>query len=218
MHIRRPTRIRANRAVMMARQFRKQMGITGPVDAKSVLTKLAKLYYFSSAQDPDFANEEGFTILGEDGIYRVYINVDLPEGRDNFTYGHETSHIVLGHHKEFDVDFLSDYELWILDREANIFTAEYLMPRGLILEAIADLPWPPSVSELAYLKDIFGVSWTAMINRLDELKIVSKAYCYGLFKERRAVAVAEARAAYGEVAVADDGFWEPIIKAMFEEK
>ena len=217
MHIRRPTKVRANRAIFLARYFRKQMGITGPVDAKSVLTKLAKLYYFSSAQDPDFANEEGFTILGEDGIYRVYINVDLPEGRDNFTYGHETSHIVLGHHKEFDIDYLSDYEHWILNREADIFTAEYLMPKALVREIISQLPTPLSVSELAYLKNIFGVSWAAMINRLDELKIASKAYLYGLFEKRQSVAVAEARAAYAEVAVADDGFWRRT-KGVLEEK
>lgn len=210
MHIRRPTRIRANRAILLARRFRKQMGIITPgVDARLVLQRLAKIYYFSSKQDPDFANEEGFTILGKDGVYRVYINIDLPEGRDNFTYGHETSHIVLGHHKEFDVDYLTDYEHWILNREADIFTTEYLMPKTLVRELALQVARPLSISGLAYLKNTFLVSWEAMINRLDELQIASKDYCYSLFKRRQEISVAEIRATYEEVAITGNSLCEP---------
>ncbi len=56
-----------------------------------------QLSYFYTSQDPDFANEEGFCRL-TGGKYYLYLNADLPAGRDIWTHAHETAHIVLKHH------------------------------------------------------------------------------------------------------------------------
>lgn len=82
------------------------------------------------------------------------------------------AHIVLKHFQIYDCNFLNDEELIILDREANIFVREFLMPEKLV--RMYAIP-PVSVPALGSLKEKFDVSWEAMINRLDELGIQNKA-------------------------------------------
>lgn len=179
--IKRPVKVRAALARTAAHWFLKNSGILAPpVPVLKLLKGLAKIYYFYNKQESDFAREEGFSLIDEDGNYRVYLNFDLPAGRDNFTYGHEAGHIVLKHHKEFDIGYLNDKENKILDREADIFSSELLMPKEWVYNAVQR---PITVREIGRLKDLFGVSWTAMINRLDELNISSKEDCGRLFIE-----------------------------------
>lgn len=181
--MRKPTKIRKHRARAAAIWFLRELGLEAPpVPARKIIKKLGRLFYFHNWQGPDFAKEEGFSYLDEDGTYRIYINKDLPAGRDNFTYAHETAHIVLKHHEEFDVDYLTDPEYKILDREADIFAAELLMPKEWVLQAVR---YPITVREIGRLKGLFEVSWEAMINRLDELNICSKEECERLFEEWR---------------------------------
>jgi Zn-dependent peptidase ImmA (M78 family) len=159
------------------------MGIKAPpVPVKKLIKMLGRLFYFYSSQDPEFADEEGFSYL-KGRTYYIYINAELPAGRDNFTYAHEIGHIVLGHHKEFHIDNLTEHENWLLNREANVFAANLLMPeewvRSQIQKDYLALP------EIGQLKELFRVSWEAMINRLDELCIQSKVLTYQMFAKRR---------------------------------
>ncbi|KYH31892.1 ImmA/IrrE family metallo-endopeptidase [Neomoorella mulderi] len=198
----RPRRVRKAQAIAAARFLRQQLGLVeyNGIDARQVLKQVAVLKIFSSSQDPDFIHEEGFTRSLGNGKYEVYVNRDLPEGRDNWTYGHETAHIVLKHHEEFDVDNLLPFEHWILNREANIFTTEYLMPEDKFRQAVR---FPLTISEIARLKNIFKVSWQAVINRLDELHIYPKAKIEQLFCEQRR-AKKEVEMAIATVAVAEE--------------
>jgi Zn-dependent peptidase ImmA (M78 family) len=97
--------------------------------------------------------------------------------RLRFTYAHELAHIILKHFVEFDVLNLTPAEIRILDREADIFASELLMPE----EWMRQYANPPcSARELGRLKGLFEVSWEALIRRLDELGIqpayVSRVY------------------------------------------
>jgi len=181
---RRPVRVRAAQAQATARFFLHEMSVQAPpVPVKKMIKKLGRLFYFHNLQDPDFINEQAFSY--HDGTtYRIYINRDLPDGRDNFTYAHEIGHIVLKHHEKFELDNLTDKEYWILDREANIFAAHCLMPENLTLAVVRS---PITIGEIGRLKDTFGVSWEAMVNRLDELGIQSKDKTKQLFRDRKSV-------------------------------
>lgn len=174
----RPNKVRAEEAKEAARLFLHDLHIfVPPVPVKKIIKKIARLFYFpNNDQGFDFSKEEGFSYLRE-GTYFVYINTDLPIGRDSFTFAHEIGHIVLGHLKEFNMDELTDYEYWVLDREANIFAANLLMPEEWIYNIIKNKKENINVltvHDIGLLKSIFGVSWKAMINRLDELGIQSK--------------------------------------------
>ncbi|MBE3586530.1 MAG: ImmA/IrrE family metallo-endopeptidase [Thermoanaerobacter sp.] len=181
--MRKPTRIRATWAKKAAQQFLQKMNIHAPpVPVKQLLKKLGRLFYFYNWQEPGFAKEDGFSLPDKNGTYRIYINKDLPAGRDNFTYAHETAHIVLKHHEEFDIDYLTDLEYKIIDREADIFATELLMPKEWVLTVVH---YPITVQEIGRLKDLFQVSWEAMINRLDDLGICTKEKCKEMLAEWR---------------------------------
>ncbi|GAB6159367.1 hypothetical protein JCM39194_25680 [Desulfotomaculum varum] len=180
MTSRRPTKVREGYAKEQALMFLREMGVGNPpVPVKKLIKKLGKLFLFDSQANPEFADDKGFSGTTKTG-YIIYINQDLPGGMDNFTYGHEMAHIVLNHHLEFDVEDLTDKELWMLDREADIFSTNLLMPEDWI-RSYVNLPL--TVPEIGRLKALFDVSWKALTNRLDELGIRTKAEINRLFSE-----------------------------------
>ncbi|OLN29951.1 hypothetical protein DSOL_3291 [Desulfosporosinus metallidurans] len=104
------------------------------------------------------------------------------KGRTNWTIAHELGHIILNHFIEFDIDNLNDEEHDILDREAEIFARELLMPREWVK---SNCEHPLTISILAKLKNLFDVSWQAITYRLDELNIYSKDYVLSLHEARK---------------------------------
>jgi Predicted Zn peptidase len=147
-----------------------------PIPVKDLIEAKYTLSFFSNEQCK-YGQEKGFSIPFGDSFI-IFINSDLPDGMDNFTLAHELAHLVLKHHDEYDIDNLTNRELWILDREADIFAACLLMPESLVKENIND---KLSIAEIGRLKCEFAVSWQAIINRLDELKICSKAMTQEMF-------------------------------------
>jgi Zn-dependent peptidase ImmA (M78 family) len=148
--------------------LREENGINSPfTPARRILKRYSKLYYYGNWQSPDFRYESGFSRL--DGtIYRTYINGDLLEGKEIFTLAHELGHIVLGHHVLYDVDQLRDKEHILLNREADVFAAEFLMPEQWVRAYARP---PITTAQIGKLKQLFGVSWLAMFKRLNELGI-----------------------------------------------
>lgn len=180
MTSRRPTKVREEYAKEQALMFLKEMGVDNPsVPVKKLIKKLGRLFLFDSKMSSEFADDKGFSCTSGTG-YNIYINRDLPSGMDNFTYGHEMAHIVLNHHLEFDVELLTDKELWMLDREADIFSANLLMPEDWVR---CNLNIPLTVPEIGRLKTLFDVSWTAIINRFNELGIKREVEINQLFSE-----------------------------------
>lgn len=179
---RRPLKVRNSYARTKAFVFLSVMGVQAPpVPAKKLLKKISRLLHFNNALTNEASREEGFSCL-IGGAYYVYINTDLPNGRDTFTYGHELGHIVLRHHEDFDIHNLTDQEHRILDREADVFATNLLMPEEWVNKFVQS---PISVPEMGRIKNVFGVSWEAVVNRLDELRIHTKAESRRLFAEWR---------------------------------
>ena len=140
-----------------------------PVPIKALVKQHAKLNYFDATMDPDFDEEAGFTVL-EGKSYFVYLNRGLIEGRDKFTLAHELGHIVLHHLKFFDPNILSPLMLRALDQDADKFAANILMPADWVTAACNFNP-PVTPGNINQLRCLFGVSWNALMIRLDELGI-----------------------------------------------
>ncbi len=97
----------------------------------------------------------------------VYINRRRLHGRRvNFTWAHEAGHIYLEHGRLYDCNNLTQYERRILDREADLFAVELLMPRAWVERFVA-VPCGPVGLEQA--GELFGVSEPALARRLAEL-------------------------------------------------
>jgi Zn-dependent peptidase ImmA (M78 family) len=158
-------------AAKLAYLIRDENNICTPyTPVKRLLKQFSRLYYFCAEQNPDFMNEAGFTVLERDGKYKTYINAGLSEGRDKFTLAHELGHIVIGHHLCYKTDLLTDREYAILDREANAFAASLMMPEDWVKHYCT---YSMTTGNIGKMKQLFGVSWAAMIKRLDELGIQS---------------------------------------------
>lgn len=114
-----------------------------------------------------------YSLYGEDGYtlfkyknkqmkYKICVDSYGMVERKRFTIAHEIGHIVLGHFKQFHQNDLTTYEEYILDREADMFAGELLMPYQYMLEYHN---W--SVKGLSYK---FHVSKEAARVRLNILK------------------------------------------------
>ena len=117
--------------------------------------KISGLIYVNKSKDA-FADKERF----------IFINDNDPETRQKFTLAHELGHFFL--HMKDDADgviisFRGDKNP--IEREADIFAAELLMPKHLIEQEHRDIPFPTA----SYLASQFGVSKEAMRYRLDEM-------------------------------------------------
>ncbi|WP_287880718.1 ImmA/IrrE family metallo-endopeptidase [Aquitalea sp.] len=111
----------------------------------------------------------------DDGVYQI--NVDLTESplRQRFTIAHELGHWALGHlddrttcFRDGPADFSSN-AMQPLEREANNFAAQLLMPDTLVKYVIDH----QGVNSLADLANVFSVSQTAMSYRLRNLGLVN---------------------------------------------
>lgn len=147
-----------------------------PVEVERMVARVATITLF------DHDTCDGWTTF-QGGRYTVYLNRALAaSGRGRWTLAHELGHIVLGHFCDFPLDNLRQGEESVLDREADVFARELLMPA----EWVTDYVQPPcDAKALRRYKEMFGVSWEALILRLDELRIQSKDTRAGYLALRR---------------------------------
>jgi len=175
-----PHRVRSKFAKICAKIISKKFDASWPrVDVRKILEHYAQIIEFDN---PDC---DGFTAYDtRTNRYIVCINrKDIPEGRIRFTLAHELGHIFLGHLKCLEGE-PPERVLRIWDREADIFATELLMPEEWLETMVFVTQMQLFGSkELAWLKKHLGVSWEALIIRLDELGIqpaeVSVAFLRG---------------------------------------
>lgn len=176
-----PVRVRKSKCRCTSYSILNYFKISAPeVPVKPILKHFSSLFYFTGIT-PEMKEDAGFCKY--DGHeYEVYINSELSGGVDNFAYAHELGHIVLGHFTDYDTNSLSESHLWILNREADVFATNFLMPEHMMRSYIQ---FPLTVQSIGHYKDMFGVSWCAFINRLDELQIFPKIEADKLFASWR---------------------------------
>ena len=177
-----PVSVRKDYAVVKARRVIREMDLTGPpVLAREVAEYLGIIfdYHMGVINYPI-----SFEVNGE---YYISVNVSGNEGRDNWSGVHEIAHVDLGHFRIYEVDtlgktVLTNRERQVLDREADIYARELLMPKDWILQAV-DMPL--TARQVGELKDLFMVSWKAIIIRLEELGIAKRDEIVQLFRKAR---------------------------------
>lgn len=109
--------------------------------------------------------EEGYTLYKRKNTkkkYKICVDSYGMVQRKRFTVAHEIGHIVLGHFEEYSDELLSDYEEFVLDKEADMVAGEILMPYDYMLKYYN---W--SIQGLTYR---FHVSKEAAKVRLDVLE------------------------------------------------
>lgn len=157
----RPRTIRDDIARAKARYLLREYNISRPpVYPEDLAERIGIQVRYHCVDDVDFSFS-----LKKNGKYFIFAYISSNQGRDRWSVAHELGHIVLGHYELYPVDTimydrLTDRERYILDREADIFTEELLMPAEWIMQR----KWKESD-----LRELFKVSKEAMSIRLNKL-------------------------------------------------
>lgn len=110
---------------------------------------------------------DGYSIYNGYNYTIAYNNTIKSQGRINFTLAHEIGHIILNHHKDFEVteilqDNFTKEEYKILENEANCFARNILAPAPLVKQMKF---W----NVLFNLPNYFGITLKATTTRLSFL-------------------------------------------------
>lgn len=103
-------------------------------------------------------------LMRVEGDPYIVINKSMPEHRKRFTLGHEIAHFLL-HNEQFA--YMKNCRRDDFHREADVFAAELCMPSELVRREA--LRW---FNDYRYLATLFGVSETAMVRKMQELKLL----------------------------------------------
>lgn len=143
---------------------------TLPVDVVAIARRMGAQVFSSNG----LGNLSGKVAL-VNGTPHIYCNGADPTVRQRFTIAHEIGHLALGHvsdaqaqHREDPASNFSAGPLPPIEREANAFAAELLMPHKVLAFAINT----EGIHDVARLARMFDVSQVAMKFRLQNLGLV----------------------------------------------
>jgi Zn-dependent peptidase ImmA (M78 family) len=137
----RPCVVREDIARAKAKSLLKDFNITRPpVWPEFIAADLDIQIHYHEVADVDFS----FSVKTK-GKYIICVQITGNKGRDRWSIAHELGHIILGHYELYAVDTvtqdrLTNHERYILDREADIFTEELLMPAEWLINKTEPLP------------------------------------------------------------------------------
>ncbi len=137
-----------------------------PLDVVSICGKLGVIVSWD--EDALDQNEEAVTYFLR-ARYLIYLKTPTARTatcRLRWTLAHELGHILLGHFREYDLTFNGADQLgravaWTINREANLFAAELLMPEEFIRARAGD--------GFEYLRKTCDVSRQSLTIRLQQL-------------------------------------------------
>ncbi len=105
----------------------------------------------------------GVLVNIEDEFY-ISLNKGMPDHRKNFTIAHEIAHHQL--HGE-ELTYMKNVKRDYFHREADVYAAELCMPSEMVRAEAQK--W---CGDYRFLAKLFSVSETAMVRKLQELKIL----------------------------------------------
>lgn len=168
-----PPMVRHRYVLAKARMLHRELALPGPpVDIEAVIWEHKIWLSYAFAENLDAM------AFMHDEKYYIVIHPFSPE-RDRWSMAHEFGHIYLGHfgfetengNGSEQLSVFSRNEHRILDREANIFARELLLPAKWVKAAAGDRI---NKSTIRRVRERFDVSWEAAIIRLDELGIMPR--------------------------------------------
>jgi Zn-dependent peptidase ImmA (M78 family) len=165
---------------MKARSFHKDL-LYPPIPIYDIARSVARVVY---TNEPVIKDAACF-YLYERKDPCIFVNIFASENRVHYTLAHEVAHIVLDHFEilkkytqKLGIPINDKLFYWcdvpqakpllnVLEREADIFAAELLMPVKWLYK-------PKNKTDFENLRDSLEVSNQALIYRLDETGIISR--------------------------------------------
>ena len=173
-----------------AANFRNQLGYSHaePIDFESLLQRLDIIALFKTLDE----NFSGLSYKDESGRFMM-VNCSHPLGRQNFTICHELYHLY------FDAESLSHVcktknspKNNNNERKADIFASHLLLPEDGIVRMIPDNEQSKDsigLGTILKIEQTYGSSRAALMNRLKNMGLVSKAYAETFLQQVKAGAI-----------------------------
>lgn len=140
----------------------------GPIDNIIKLLENNGIFIFSLDFETD--KFDGITLIDKDNINPlIFINSRQSSDRDRFTLAHELGHFIM-HSIIYD-------DMTNIEKEANAFAAEFLLPKNEIRDSLRNL----SIEKLMHLKRKWKVSMQSLIVRAYRLKMITEYQYKTLF-------------------------------------
>lgn len=153
-----------NTAEEIAFKIRNYLGIAdGPIiNMVGILERNGILVVPVNGVDTD--KFDGVSTFTEQSIPVIWINADMPNDRKRFTLAHELGHIVM-HLRSQDLQKAEEEK----EKEANLFAAEFLLPRSQCREDLFNLKY----KDLNLKKIYWKVSKVFLIRRAAQLHCIN---------------------------------------------
>ena len=132
-----------------------------PVPVKELLEQYAIVHPFDHQTELSFC-------LEQDSIWQVFINSNISEQSVSYIQAHEMGHLLMNH-LEFDATRLTPAQFQLLNREADHFAHNLIIPEPWLREACVEICVNDSVT--ACLARLFKVTPATMNGRLHNLGI-----------------------------------------------
>lgn len=164
------------RAAVLAAQVHADLDIdlSKPVDVFSAAEQLGLVLAFT-----DLGPTSGIYIPG-DPTSGILVHAGHPRTRQRYTIGHELGHHMFGHALEPDIDFERELRRNMQgfpdrEKEAESFSAWFLMPRRLLRAGLAELgiDTVSSAFDVYSLSLWLGTSYTATARQLGTTRLIS---------------------------------------------
>ncbi|ULQ55826.1 ImmA/IrrE family metallo-endopeptidase [Flavihumibacter rivuli] len=160
-----------------ANKFREEHGLspTEPVNLGHLLTRLNVITLFKEMGD----NFSGMAVKNGYGHFMM-INANDIIARQRFTIGHELYHLFIQEEFQNRICFVGSFDK--KDKEeynADWFSSYFLIPEDGIIEQSPEKELKKdsiTISTVTKLEQYFGVSRSALLNRLKFLDLISSSY------------------------------------------
>ncbi|MCM8765936.1 MAG: ImmA/IrrE family metallo-endopeptidase [Candidatus Omnitrophica bacterium] len=162
--------MRSKKAIeLIVKRIKEENDFKANVTTVDITLKLARLLNVLIYRQPLSEKIEAMVMPFLDGRYLMLVNDTKPLRRQIFSMAHELGHIALSHDLSSGDIFSfaikdDDPETKRMDREADYFAAEFLIPAARLKSIVFSRP-----TDLNTLLRIFFVSKTAMNKRLSDL-------------------------------------------------
>ena len=157
-------------------KFRQEVGLdnTDAINLKSLLLKLRVLTIFRPLSD----NFSGMSLKDSSCHRFMLINSNQPRGRQHFTIAHELYHLFIEDNPTPHKCISNNGDKNPIEKQADMFASILLMPEDGIVQMLTKdelTKGNVTLASVIKLEHYYSVSRTALLNRLCDLSLITKA-------------------------------------------
>lgn len=169
-----------------AAEIRTRAGLSGDAVVDSAIRSAERLGCLVLPMDSELGRHLGMSMRVDDvpvlRVSRSSLNYEhtVPGDRQRFTVAHELGHLVLHHASPQPANPAAATKM---EREAHRFASAFLTPGDAVVDDLAISGGRVTLSNLANLKEKWGLSIKAFVVRFQQLGVIDDDHARSLYKQ-----------------------------------